>query len=78
MNVSIRSFREWMVHEIETVLGQQTFPPPLMIWCDPYDEWRALLRDAGTSSGFELWAPKSVTEVDHELHLTRVWRKIIL
>jgi len=67
MSTSSRSFREWMVHEIENVLGQQTSPPPFLIWCDPHDEWRALLRDAGASSGFELWAPKSFIEADHEL-----------
>ena len=27
MNASNRSFREWLVHEIEAVLGQQTSPP---------------------------------------------------
>ena len=67
MSDSNRSFRDWMVREIETVLSQQTSPPPFLIWCDPHDEWRALLRDAGASSGFEVWAPKSFTEADHEL-----------
>ena len=67
MSDSNRSFRDWMVREIETVLSQQTSPPPFLIWCDPHDEWRALLRDAGKSSGFEVWAPESFSEADHEL-----------
>jgi len=67
MNASKGSFREWLVNEIETVLGQQTSPPPLLIWCDPQGEWLNLLRDAGTSAGFELWAPESFSQAEHEL-----------
>ena len=52
--------------------GNRRHPPPLLIWCDPHDEWRALLRNAGASSGFELWAPKSFIEAHHEL-LVRDW-----
>jgi len=39
MTPASQSFREWLVGEIEAVLGRNTSPPPFLIWCDPDEEW---------------------------------------
>lgn len=50
------SFHEWLVAEIDAIIGRQTSPPPLLLWCDPYRQWLELLRTSATETGFELWA----------------------
>jgi hypothetical protein len=50
------SFHQWLVSEIDAVLGRQTSPPPLLLWCDPYCQWLELLRTSANETGFELWA----------------------
>jgi hypothetical protein len=59
------SFHEWLVTEINAVLGRHVAPPPLLLWCDPYREWLDLLRTSAAESGFKLWADPD----QHELIL---------
>lgn len=59
------SFQDWLIEQIELVLGSKTVSPPLLIWCDPKREWLDLLRIAASLGGFELWANPS----EHELVL---------
>jgi len=62
-----QSFREWLVNEILTILSKKTSPPPFLIWCDPHGEWIDLLKDASEMTDFELWAPESYDDAEHEL-----------
>jgi hypothetical protein len=59
------SFQDWLLEQIELVLGNKRVSPPLLVWCDPNREWLELLRIAASSGGFELWADPS----EHELIL---------
>ncbi|MGK5084117.1 PglZ domain-containing protein [Bdellovibrionota bacterium FG-1] len=58
------SFRVWLRNEVTTVLNRKTTPPPLLLWCDPDDVWRDLLRAAAEDGAFDLWA-----DGEHELVL---------
>jgi hypothetical protein len=67
MRTPVDSFRDWLVKEINDVLGRKSAPPPLLVWCDPHREWLDLLRAASASTGFELWAPPDGEAAEHEL-----------
>jgi len=67
MTPASQSFREWLVGEIEAVLGRNTSSPPFVIWCDPDEEWLDLLHTVAESSGFEFWAPERREGAEHEL-----------
>jgi len=59
------SFHEWLLTEIEGVLGRKATVPPLLLWCDSSRQWLDLLRTAAGTDGFELWADPN----EHELVL---------
>ena len=61
------SFKIWLLTEIREVLARSAAPPPLLLWCDPHQEWLELLRAGAASDGFELWAPQNNGETEHEL-----------
>ncbi|MBI2478601.1 MAG: hypothetical protein HYV60_08175 [Planctomycetia bacterium] len=61
------SFKNWLLTEIRDVLMRPATSPPLLLWCDPYHEWLDLLRASAASGEFELWAPQSNRELEHEL-----------
>jgi hypothetical protein len=61
------SFRDWLCLAVREVLGHQSSPPPLLLWCDPDRSWLELLREAAKADGFELWAPLVGQEDPHEL-----------
>jgi len=55
-------FRHWLNVQIRETLSRKLPQPPLLIWCDPEQTWRALLLDVAAGGDFELWADDS-----HEL-----------
>lgn len=61
--MSDRSFKNWLLGQIQAVLGKPMTSAPFILWCDPKREWQELLtktcRDA-----IELW-----TDEGHELLL---------
>lgn len=61
------SFKKWLLTEIRDVLLRPATSPPFLLWCDPHHEWLDLLRASAASDDFELWAPKSNSETEHEL-----------
>ncbi|MBW3538714.1 MAG: PglZ domain-containing protein [Planctomycetes bacterium] len=67
MSTASTTFRSWLCATIGEVLGRQSAPPPLLVWCDPDREWLELLRMAAEANAFELWAPASCHEAEHEL-----------
>lgn len=58
------TLRNWLRSEVAAVLKRNVSPPPLLIWCDPGNAWRELLRAAAEGGAFELWCDES-----HELVL---------
>jgi len=58
-----RSFKNWLLEEIQSVLSKPVEPAPFIIWCDPQREWKELLQKT-FGDGVELWA-----EEGHELLL---------
>jgi hypothetical protein len=50
------TLRGWLRGEILGVLNRHTVPPPLILWCDPDNAWRDLLRAAAEGDAFELWS----------------------
>lgn len=49
------TLRSRLRSEIASVLSRKVSPPPLLIWCDPGNAWRELLRAAAEGGTFELW-----------------------
>ena len=58
------TLRSWLRSEIMTILRRTAEPSPLVLWCDPNQVWRDLLKAAADGSTFELWA-----DGEHELIL---------
>ena len=65
MTDSSQTFQQWLIAEVMAVLGRQSLPSPVLLWCDPNREWLDLLRTAAARGGFELWADPD----EHELVL---------
>ena len=65
MTEKIQTLRGWLCSQIAAVLGRQSSLPPLLLWCDPDQEWLGLLGSATSTGGFELWADPE----EHELLL---------
>lgn len=51
-----RTLRAWLREELVAVLNRRVTPPPLVIWCDPQNAWKELLRAAAEAGAFELWS----------------------
>jgi len=58
------TMRSWLRAEVSGLLKRKTSPLPLVLWCDPENAWRDLLRAAAEGGAFELWS-----EGEHELLL---------
>jgi hypothetical protein len=69
MTAQADSFRDWLTREVRDVLRRQAGTPPLLVWCDPDHAWLDLLHAASRADGFELWAPATGDEPEHELLL---------
>ena len=58
-----RSFKNWLLEQIQSVLSKPTAPAPFILWCDPQREWKELLQKT-CGEMIELWS-----EEGHELLL---------
>lgn len=57
------SFRKWLIDEIKSILGRKSHIPPLLLWCDPNEDWLKILQAASEHDGFELWAGANEPEL---------------
>ena len=49
------SFRDWVCHAVRRILGHQSPPPPLLLWCDPDRSWLDPAAQAAKADNFDLW-----------------------
>jgi len=63
------SFQSRLTLQVREVVGRNSTPPPLLVWCTPDRSWLDLLHEAAKADGLELWAPASEHEETHELSI---------
>lgn len=49
-----KSFKKWLLDQIQSALSKPTEPVPFIIWCDPAREWKDLLKKT-CEDVIELW-----------------------